>query len=46
MPDLVVIVCAGCGQGTTFSADEPEDRLICPVCAGMVPLDGCCEDCE
>lgn len=41
---LVEIVCRGCGLTTVFSADEPEDRRVCPECAGYTP-DECCEDC-
>lgn len=44
-PQLVEVTCPGCGETTTFSPRVSEDRIICPVCAGLEPT-ACCEDCE
>lgn len=34
--DTIDVVCAGCGLTTTFSAEEPPERRVCPECSGAV----------
>lgn len=36
MEQLVEVTCGGCGVVTTFSAEEPAERRVCPECSGAV----------
>lgn len=41
--ELVEVDCAACGNVTTYSPAEPEERRVCAYCTGMVP-DSCVGD--